>query len=252
MRVLVINNDEHYMNLIKTILINYSALILVDYINDTSNLLKEVEVYKPALIITNINLLGNNHEKALNEFTEKTVKTKLILISNTQNININKFKKSIIEILYTPINKDLLNAAILSIFDQKLHFESQFHTENSLKRTIVPNNKLKFNTQHGFFMLAPEEIIFIQADWNYSELFLDDMKSELVTVNLGKLIEMLPKDIFYRINRSIIINLNYLSRVDRRKKSLILLKSGKEMTFKVPILNIRKLEHFLDQASQFD
>jgi two-component system LytT family response regulator len=98
-------------------------------------------------------------------------------------------------------------------------------------------------------MLAPEEILFIQADWNYSELFISETLSELVTINLGKLEEMLPKGVFFRINRSIIINMNYLIRVNRKKRSLILMKDGKEFSFKVPLLNIRKIENYIDESS---
>ena len=109
-------------------------------------------------------------------------------------------------------------------------------------------NKLKFNTHSGFYMLSPEDIIYIQADWNYSEVFLGEKKSELITINIGKLEEMLPKHLFYRISRSIIINVTWLVRVNRRKRLAILEKGGKEFSFKIPILNIRKIENFIDSS----
>jgi two-component system LytT family response regulator len=99
-------------------------------------------------------------------------------------------------------------------------------------------------------LLSPEEILYIQADWNYSEVFLSDKKSELVTINIGKLEEMLPGNIFYRISRSVIINIKYLVRVNRKKRLALLEKEGKEYTFNIPLLNIRKIENFIESQNK--
>ena len=65
-------------------------------------------------------------------------------------------------------------------------------------------------------------------------------------MNLGSLEKSLPSSQFYRISRSIIINLAYLSKVSRVKRLALLIKDGKEYSFKIPFLNIRKLERFLE------
>jgi two-component system LytT family response regulator len=122
--------------------------------------------------------------------------------------------------------------------------------QSLLEKTILHTNKLKFNTHTGFFLLSPEEILYIQADWNYSEVFLSDKKSELVTINIGKLEEMLPGNIFYRISRSVIINIKYLVRVNRKKRLALLEKEGKEYTFNIPLLNIRKIENFIESQNK--
>jgi two-component system LytT family response regulator len=86
----------------------------------------------------------------------------------------------------------------------------------------------------------------IRADWNYSELFFGGGKSELATMNIGSLEESLPKNDFFRISRSLIINVNYLTKVNRKKRLAVLVKDGQEYSFPIPLLNIRKLERFLE------
>ncbi len=83
------------------------------------------------------------------------------------------------------------------------------------------------------------------ADWNYSELFFGVGKSELATMNIGSLEESLPKNDFFRISRSLIINVNYLTKVNRKKRLAQLIKDGQEYNFPIPLLNIHKLERFL-------
>ena len=66
-------------------------------------------------------------------------------------------------------------------------------------------------------------------------------------MNIGSLEELLPSMDFFRINRSTIINVAYLVKVSRKHRTACLVKDGKEYTFKIPILNIRKLERFLER-----
>ncbi|HNY01395.1 MAG TPA: LytTR family transcriptional regulator DNA-binding domain-containing protein [Bacteroidales bacterium] len=57
---------------------------------------------------------------------------------------------------------------------------------------------------------------------------------------------MLPTNEFYRISRSIIINVGYLAKVSRKKREAVLIKDGREYRLPIPLLNIRKLERFLE------
>ena len=91
-------------------------------------------------------------------------------------------------------------------------------------------------------MINPRDIIFIQADWNYSEIFLEKDKHELVTINLGNIEKLLPPGDFARINRSVIINLRYLKKVQRGKRLCTLIKDTDTFVFKIPLLRIRQLE----------
>jgi len=90
------------------------------------------------------------------------------------------------------------------------------------------------------------DILYIEADWNYAEIHIDETTKHLATTNIGALEKMLPQGIFCRISRSIIVNVNYLTRVNRIKRTAYLQKDGKEYSFKIPLLNIRKLEAKLE------
>jgi DNA-binding LytR/AlgR family response regulator len=57
---------------------------------------------------------------------------------------------------------------------------------------------------------------------------------------------MLPENSFFRISRSLIINTKYLTKVSRKKREAYLIKQQESFTFSIPLLNIRKLERFLE------
>ena len=110
----------------------------------------------------------------------------------------------------------------------------------------MASKRLKINTTGGFTLIDPGEIVYIQADWNYAEIFLGGGKSELCTVNIGTLESMLPDHVFFRISRSLIINTKNLTKVSRKKREAFLVKPPESFTFSIPLLNIRKLERFLE------
>lgn len=53
-----------------------------------------------------------------------------------------------------------------------------------------------------------EEISYLKADINYTNIYFKTGKKLLVATTLGKIEKRLPQDEFYRVNRSTIINLN--------------------------------------------
>ena len=93
-------------------------------------------------------------------------------------------------------------------------------------------------------MIDPIDIIYIQADWNYSEIHLSNNKQEVVVINIGTMENLLPKG-FARINRSVIINLKYLEKVQRGKRICLLKKDNESYSFKIPIRRIKDLEENL-------
>ena len=196
---------------------------------------------------------GKDGFELLREILNENMQPEVIFVTAFDKFAIDAIRFSALDYLLKPVSPyDLQNALIR--FLGKPNNPDIANTTASLhillEKTVLHANKLKFNTHSGFFMVSPEDIIYVQADWNYSEVFLDDQKSELITINIGKLEEMLPKHLFYRISRSIIINISYLKRINRKKRIAILEKNGKEYTFKIPLLNIRKIENFIENQTQ--
>ena len=76
--------------------------------------------------------------------------------------------------------------------------------------------------------VLPERIVYISSDGNYSTMVLHDKTEHLFTFNLShfqKLIEQQLKDEanqFIRIGKSLIINRNYIYRINLTKQQLVM------------------------------
>lgn len=83
------------------------------------------------------------------------------------------------------------------------------------------NNNLHIQLTHKQY-IAVEEILFLQADNNYTMLFLLSGKQVLATSTLKKFEYILPKTLFIRPNRSFIIRQDFIEEINFRNKIIIL------------------------------
>jgi DNA-binding LytR/AlgR family response regulator len=66
-----------------------------------------------------------------------------------------------------------------------------------------------------------------------------------VTINIGKVEELLKQSHFFRISRSHLINTEYLVKADRKSKTCELIKDGKAFTIPASHKQIRELEQLI-------
>ena len=77
--------------------------------------------------------------------------------------------------------------------------------------------------------IASEDIVFIKGDGNYSDIYLSNGKSENVTYQLHGLMDKLEKFNycpFRRVGKSLIVNKDYIFKVNPGLQKLILASSN--------------------------
>ena len=100
---------------------------------------------------------------------------------------------------------------------------------------------LKITTNSEIIRIPTDEIIFIKGDGNYSDIFLANGKKENVISQLHDLMDKLTAlnySPFYRVGKSLIINRDYIFKVNpglqriilsnRRLEKDILIKASKD------------------------
>ena len=190
---------------------------LLDSGNMALNILPEI---KHNLVFSDIQLgdmdaftlferLENNHQQ-------------LIFITAHDEFALNAFKLDAIDYLIKPIMpKDLIRAVAkaeerILIHEQLANLQSEFFTQKSGKILIKCIDEIHF--------LSPEKIIYCEADGAYTKVYLDgnSVEYKLVTLNLKKIEEALPKESFFRIHDAHIINRNFIDHIKSSTKMCIL------------------------------
>jgi DNA-binding LytR/AlgR family response regulator len=72
----------------------------------------------------------------------------------------------------------------------------------------LPSNK-------GYIQLAKKDVLYMEADGAYVKVFaIHETQPRLYSMNLGHISRYFLSDNFYRLSRSILINLSYLERLE--------------------------------------
>ncbi|RTE55535.1 DNA-binding response regulator [Arenibacter aquaticus] len=178
------------------------------------------------------------------QFIQK-IKTKEFPVVITTAYNqyaIKALKNEAIDYLLKPIDTDDLNATLAKI----KKFNSKNYTAEKLEKILLKFNsdslqkKITINTDGKLLFLQSEEILFAESDGNYSTLFLSDGQKILLTKKLKEVNQLLPKDTFFRIHNSYIINLNKIKEFLKTDGYVIL-----QSNHKIPVSRQKKSD-FLD------
>lgn len=90
---------------------------------------------------------------------------------------------------------------------------------------------LKITTNSEIVRISTDEIVFIKGDGNYSDIYLSNDKKENVTCQLHELMDKLAKisnNPFCRVGKSLIVNKNFIFKVNPGLKKLLLSSSKME------------------------
>ena len=119
---------------------------------------------------------------------------------------------------FIPRNGGFIHLPFLYSF---LYFKKVTFVSRMKKQIII-------STSNELVRVLPERIVYISSDGNYSTMVLHDKTEHLFTFNLShfqKLIEKQLKDDasqFIRIGKSLIINRDYIYRINLAKQQLVM------------------------------
>jgi len=100
----------------------------------------------------------------------------------------------------------------------------------SKKEILTKDDRLFLNVKNKPHIIKVDDIIFIKAEGEYSNIHLIDGLKILKRKSLKEWEKQLPSNIFLRIHRSTIINVNYLNKIEKwyNRSYVIFLKHTEE------------------------
>ena len=244
-KAIIVDDEPKSIANLEKHLENISLVEVIATIPGPESAVEEILNKKPDLLFMDIQMPEKNGFEVVEELFKHQFKPDFIFVTAYDEFAIQAVRCCAFDFLVKPVDPEELKKTVYRLVEKRKEQNQEDRIKQLLAQT-TSKRKIKISTTGGFTLIRPEDILYIQADWNYAEVFFDTDKSELVTTNIGSLEELLPPNEFFRINRSIIINLTYLEKVSRKKRLAYLKKDEKEYSFKIPLLKIRALEKVLE------
>ncbi len=244
-KLLIVDDDEEVRELLGILLRSYSDVQVVGSASSVDEAVKISLEKKPDVVLLDISMPGRDGFAYISEIESRNLYPGIIFVTAFENYAIKAIKSAAFDYLLKPVGKQELFNALDRFSEVKARNKQTDYSELAELLTKSKTGRIRLNTRTGYFFVDPEDVVYCEADGNYSHITLINDKSEITTMNLGNLEKILEQYDFFRISRSFIINLKYLARVDRRQNICEMEYNGLSQQLKVPAQKIKLLEgHF--------
>jgi len=242
LKILVVDDEPEARELLKFMLHESDGISVIGTAGDVDEALMIVKREKPHLILLDIQMPGKNGFQLIEQIQGYDDEPGVIFVTAYEHYSIQAIRNSVFDYILKPVHQEELDSAILRFRTQGRRVQKQ--ELHQLIETLRSNGpaKIKLNTRAGYMLIDPAEVVFCEDDGNYTHIQLSSGTREICTQNLGNIEELLEGGTFFRASRSYLLNLRFLSRVDRKNNNCLLEYPGDSCSIRIPAQKIKMLE----------
>ena len=161
------------------------------------------------------------------QFLEKlgSFEFEVIFTTAYDSYTLDALRLSAVDYLLKPIDEEELATAITRL-KKRVNEKSRYKLVKPEKK---PNNRLALPTAEGVHIVDKANIIRVEAMSNYSVFLLTDAKKIVVSKTLKEFEPVLDDAHFMRINRSVIVNLDFVVKYRKGDGGTLELSDGSEI-----------------------
>jgi two-component system, LytTR family, response regulator len=187
--------------------------------------IKAIESDKPDIVFLDIEMPVMNGFLMLQQLSYRDFA--LIFVTAYDHYAIRAIRYSALDYLVKPVSiEDLTNAVARAIETRKsrqsatqIELLLEYFTKKNSKRISIP-------TSEGLQFINTDEIVYLQASDNYTNIFLSNKQRLLVSRTLKSFEEILPADIFLRIHHGTVVNRTYVEKYIRGEGGQVVMREG--------------------------
>ena len=243
-RAVLIDDEKNGREALHTLLQNYCPS--VEVVGTAENIQeghKLLMTEKPDVVFLDIEMPYGNAFELLNKLSP--VQFEIIFVTAFDNYAINAIKFSALDYLLKPVNIRELQTAVKKASEK-------VHSKNISKRidTLLFNiqapksqaQRLALPTLDGYVFIDTSDLVRLEANNNYTNIFLKNNTKMLIAKPLKEFEELLDESRFSRVHNSHIINHDFVKKYHRGRGGYIEMEDGTMIE-----VSIRKKDEFLNK-----
>ena len=238
--VMIVDDDLASQQVLRHHLNTISGVVIIAVASGADEAYRCILEKVPDVIFLDVEMPGKSGFDLVSDLYKLNIHPCIIFQTAFDKYAIEAIKAAAFDYLLKPIERKELQESLVKFKNTPNTQNLEIQIENLLNQ-LKSFEKIRFNSRAGFVMIDPRDILFCQADWNYTELWFSKEKKEVVSMNIGKVAKMLPDAMFAKISRSVLINREYLTGFQRKTRLVVLQKGDFEREFKVALNQIKEI-----------
>ena len=200
--------------------------------------ISSIENKKPNLIFLDIEMPTGTGFDVIQHTREIGYET--IFITAYEHYAIKAFKTNAIDYLLKPIDIDELINAVNNA-EKRINSSNKNSSEaieSLILSAIQKNKKISIPSQEGILWVDLDDIIRLEAESNYTHVYMKNRKKAMVAKTLKSFEDQLSNTMFCRIHSAHLINLNEIEKYIKGDGGIVVLKDGSN----IPVSRTNKAE----------
>ena len=235
-KILLVDDEVAALDLMEELLHQMNGVQVIGKAASKFDAISLLLKNSPDVIFQDIQMQGVNGLNLVDEYRKHQFNGKIVFVTAHSQYAIEAIKKAAYDYLLKPVDLDELQSLILRLL-------AEFNKEESSEEFW--NRKLKIPTRTGFLLIPINEIVYCEADGNYTRITKSDGELLTTSIHLGKLEADLESSIFFRMSRSVIMNINYLISVNKGKQECTLKTTAENITLHISSKRLGELEQLI-------
>jgi two-component system LytT family response regulator len=245
LRAILIDDDQSNLSALSEKLLKHCPHVqVIGRCDNGEDGIKAIESDKPDLVFLDIEMPVMNGFVMLQQLKYRNFE--LIFVTAYDHYAIKAIKYSALDYLVKPVEIDDLKAAVAKAEANKHSRNSQLQMELLLEHLGDKQPKrITIPTSDGLRFINIEDIVYLEASNNYTNIYLSTDQKLLVSRTLKDFEDILPSDTFLRIHHSTVINKYYVEKYIRGDGGQVVMRHGKVLD-----VSKRKKSEFLQAIGQ--
>jgi two-component system LytT family response regulator len=233
LNALIVDDEESARKLLEKLLEELQCFNEIRLAKSVTSALSEISQFSPDLVFLDIKMPGKDGFSFISDLPPGVPKPTIIIVTAYDTFAIKAIKHQAFDYLLKPVNRKELRQCVLKYMECR--------AENTVKETVEKISRIRVNTRTGTVFINPVTILYCKAEGNYTTIVTGE-KQHLCSMNLGKVNDLLSGSKFIRIGRSFIINLEYITSLDRKDCTISMERNGETVKVKIPRHHLKDLD----------
>jgi two-component system LytT family response regulator len=195
-----------------------------------------IDLYKPQLIFLDIRLTDGTGFNILQKI--QPYNYSVIFITAYNEFAIKAIKFCAIDYLLKPIDEtefcEAVDRALSTMNNNKLHeqietFFNFYEKQNKVRKIVL-------KTTEAISIVDICDIVYCKSDSNYTTFYLKSGEKIMISRGMKEYDDLLSEYGFFRPHHSYLVNLQYISKLDKSDGGFLILKNNSE----IPVSSRRK------------
>jgi two-component system LytT family response regulator len=219
LKAIIVEDEEASRETLKNYIAKYCPNVdLLEMADSVQTGLEAIKKTTPDVVFLDIEMPYGNAFDLLDALDD--IDFEIIFVTAYRDYAIKALNLSAAYYILKPIDIDELVAAVDKISIRKKGGDTNFHTKilmDNIKSTAVQYKKIVLPQMDGFEVVNVNEIIRVEANDNYTNFYLTNGKTYLVSKTLKHFDELLCDFNFIRTHKSHLVNLQYITKYIKGK-----------------------------------